>query len=151
MGDHLIRPAAPEFNGNDFEHTWIWGRQGGRITFWEPMITIDFFNEVRANVANNGWYNGALYLGMEVDTTEGNGIIVPISGLTTADGDPITQEEAGLYPTSFRLDLSRVGSSSNRQEWQEWKKRQDGQEPPPVRRAATTNHSFYEPSAKALQ
>lgn len=103
MGNHLIRPAAPEFNGSPFTHTWIWGSQGGRISFWEPMITVAFLEMVRTNAANVGWYNGLVYLGKEVMTTEGTGIEVPISGLTTASGDPLTQAKAGLYPTSYRI------------------------------------------------
>ena len=51
-----------------------------------------------------------LYLGSEVSTTKGDGVIVPISGLTTAQGDPITQEKAVCYPTSYRFcTTKRVG------------------------------------------
>ena len=42
MGDHLLDPTGPEFNGEPFTYTWIFGRYGGKITFYEPMITRDF-------------------------------------------------------------------------------------------------------------
>lgn len=66
------------------------------------MITAAFFDTVRDEHDNTGWYDTA-YGGKEVKTTEGNGIEVPISGLTTTEGDPITQAQDGMYPTSYRI------------------------------------------------
>jgi len=39
MGNHLVDPASPEFNGKLFTRTWLYGTYDGEITFYEPMIT----------------------------------------------------------------------------------------------------------------
>jgi hypothetical protein len=39
MGNHLIDPTSPEFNGQAFTRTWLYGAYDGEITFYEPMIT----------------------------------------------------------------------------------------------------------------
>lgn len=39
MGNHFIDPTSPEFNGETFTRTFIYGAYDGRITFYEPMIT----------------------------------------------------------------------------------------------------------------
>lgn len=41
MGNHLIDPTSPEFNGQPFTRTWLYGAYDGKITFYEPMITKD--------------------------------------------------------------------------------------------------------------
>ena len=45
MGNHLIDTTSPEFGKppRKFTHTWIFGAYDGRITFYEPMITHEFF------------------------------------------------------------------------------------------------------------
>jgi hypothetical protein len=45
MGNHLIDTTAPEFAKppKKFTHTWIFGAYDGRISFYEPMITREFF------------------------------------------------------------------------------------------------------------
>lgn len=45
MGNHLINTQAPELAGEPFTHTWIYGTYGGRLTFYEPMITTAFLEE----------------------------------------------------------------------------------------------------------
>ncbi len=42
MGNHLIDPKAPEFNGVPFTHTWIYGVYEGRVTFYEEMVTVAY-------------------------------------------------------------------------------------------------------------
>lgn len=43
MGDHLLdRKHSPEFNGQPFTRTWIWGVYDAKITFMEPMITVAY-------------------------------------------------------------------------------------------------------------
>lgn len=42
MGEHLVDPTAPEFQGEAFTHTFIWGAYEGDLTFYEPMVTIDY-------------------------------------------------------------------------------------------------------------
>lgn len=43
MGDHMIDRTAPEWNGGQFIETWMFGKYEGKLTFWEPMITVDYF------------------------------------------------------------------------------------------------------------
>lgn len=54
MGEHLVDLSAPEFNGEDFTHTLIWGAYDpalldgagdgvGELAFVEPMVTQEFF------------------------------------------------------------------------------------------------------------
>ncbi len=45
MGNHLIDVRTPELADppkRGFTHTWIYGAYDGRITFYEPMITLAF-------------------------------------------------------------------------------------------------------------
>jgi hypothetical protein len=39
MGNHLIDVTSPEFNGQPFTRTWIYGAFDGAVTFYEPMMT----------------------------------------------------------------------------------------------------------------
>jgi hypothetical protein len=39
MGMHFVDIASPEFNGQPFSSTFIWGFHGGQQAFIEPMIT----------------------------------------------------------------------------------------------------------------
>lgn len=47
MGNHLIDSRTPEFGKPPapFTHTWIYGAYNGRITFYEPMITLAFLRQ----------------------------------------------------------------------------------------------------------
>lgn len=51
MGNHLIDSRTPELGEPPvpFTHTWIYGAFDGRITFYEPMITLAFLKQ-RPNV-----------------------------------------------------------------------------------------------------
>lgn len=42
MGSHWVDSLAPEFNGQPFASTFIYGSYNGRVTFVEPMITKAF-------------------------------------------------------------------------------------------------------------
>jgi hypothetical protein len=42
MGNHLIDDTSPEFKGNKFTRTWIYGVYNGRVTFYEEMVTRDY-------------------------------------------------------------------------------------------------------------
>ena len=42
MGNHLIDLTGPEFNKQPFTRTWIYGVHGGRVTFYEEMVTRSF-------------------------------------------------------------------------------------------------------------
>ncbi|WP_254536740.1 hypothetical protein [Halomarina litorea] len=69
MGEHLVDPRAPEFNGQPFTHTFIWGAwepdgrgvpdgEGphytgdgvGELTFMEPMATVAFLRDLDGTV-----------------------------------------------------------------------------------------------------
>jgi len=41
MGMHYVNLQAPEFNGQPFTHTFIYGAYRGAITFVEPMVTTE--------------------------------------------------------------------------------------------------------------
>jgi hypothetical protein len=38
MGNHLVDPAAPEFQGEPFTRAWIYGSYDGRVIFYEEMV-----------------------------------------------------------------------------------------------------------------
>jgi hypothetical protein len=42
MGNHWIDPQAPELNGQPFTTTFLYGSYDGKVTFMEPMITVDY-------------------------------------------------------------------------------------------------------------
>ena len=41
-GTHYSNPAAPEFNGEPFTNTFIYGFFEGQMTFYEPMVTLSY-------------------------------------------------------------------------------------------------------------
>jgi hypothetical protein len=42
MGNHLIDLTSPEFHGQKFTRTMIYGSYDGKITFYEEMLTLDY-------------------------------------------------------------------------------------------------------------
>jgi hypothetical protein len=42
MGAHWLDLLAPEFNGQPFTRTFIWGSYDGEFNFFEPMITTEY-------------------------------------------------------------------------------------------------------------
>jgi hypothetical protein len=65
MGAHWVDLTSGEFNGQPFTQTFIYGSYDGQVTFYEPMITLDFLknnsNYERsipqpAKVQKTGWY-----------------------------------------------------------------------------------------------
>ena len=42
MGTHWADLLAPEFNGQTFTRTYIWGSFDGKVIFFEPMITVAY-------------------------------------------------------------------------------------------------------------
>ena len=42
MGNHLIDVGGPEFQGEPFTRTWIYGAYDGRVTFWEEMVSLAY-------------------------------------------------------------------------------------------------------------
>ncbi len=51
-GNHLVDLTSPEWNGQPFTWTWIYGAYDGRLTFWEPMIANSYF-ETKPSVCND--------------------------------------------------------------------------------------------------
>lgn len=65
MGAHWVDPTSGEFNGQIFTQTFIYGSYNGKVTFYEPMITLDFLKNNNnyqrsipqpAKVQKSGWY-----------------------------------------------------------------------------------------------
>ena len=65
MGAHWMDATASEFSGKTFTETFLFGSFDGKVTFYEPMITLDFLkkstNYVRdipqpAKVQKSSWY-----------------------------------------------------------------------------------------------
>lgn len=42
MGAHWVDVLSPEFMGQPFTHTFIYGSYDGEVTFLEPMVTLEF-------------------------------------------------------------------------------------------------------------
>jgi len=42
MGNHLLDPTTPEFHGEPFKRTWIYGVYDGRVIFYEEMVALSF-------------------------------------------------------------------------------------------------------------
>ena len=42
MGNHWIDPKSKEFQGKEFDTTFLYGSYDGKTAFWEPMITTKF-------------------------------------------------------------------------------------------------------------
>lgn len=45
MGKHWVDSTSPELNGQPFTQTFIYGTYNGKVTFYEPMITLDFLKD----------------------------------------------------------------------------------------------------------
>ncbi len=80
MGVHWIDAFSPEMNGQPFDETFILGYYRGKMTFYEPMITVDFLqnldgvytSEIRqaADVQRHGMYYPTQYR-IEYNAREG--------------------------------------------------------------------------------
>ncbi len=46
MGNHMLDGTAPELAGEPFTQTWIFGTWDGAISFFEPMITMDYLQQL---------------------------------------------------------------------------------------------------------
>ena len=46
MGNHLLDPNNHEFHGQDFTHMFIYGVWDSEITFYEPMITVEWIKSI---------------------------------------------------------------------------------------------------------
>ena len=65
MGSHWVDVTSSELNGKPFTETFIYGSFNGEVTFYEPMITLEFLKNqkkyeraipVPAKFQETGWY-----------------------------------------------------------------------------------------------
>jgi hypothetical protein len=65
MGKHWSDVTSKEFNGQPFDYTFIYGSYNGKFTFYEPMVTLAFFQSKKsfsavikqaAKVERQGYY-----------------------------------------------------------------------------------------------
>lgn len=92
MGMHYLPTQAPEFNGEPFTHTLIYGFYQGELAFVEPMFTVDFLEnqpDVTASVPQPDAYQKSGYYPMQYivrhDADEG-AYIITLADLTYREG-----------------------------------------------------------------
>jgi hypothetical protein len=56
MGNHLVDQSGPEWQGQPFMRTFVYGAYNARISFLEPMISLAFLNQVRSGQSPSGCY-----------------------------------------------------------------------------------------------
>ena len=92
MGVHWFDPKAPEFNGQKFTDTFIYGFYHGRMTFMEPMATAafissrpDFKIQIKQPLSfqKNGYYPTVEHLYYDASSKE---YTVALEGLKYATG-----------------------------------------------------------------
>jgi hypothetical protein len=92
--NHSIDETSAEFNGGDFTHTWIYGTQAGEVSFWESMITVEYFLQLKDAT------------GPFVDANSGNvthdGTIAKMT--KEINGIPPKAPVAGYYPTKYTVE-----------------------------------------------
>jgi hypothetical protein len=49
MGSHWVDPEGPEFHGQPFTKTFIYGSYNGKVVFYEPMVSLAHLKEHRTN------------------------------------------------------------------------------------------------------
>lgn len=101
MGNHLIDPTGPEFNGEPFTRTWIYGTYDGRITFYEEMVTRAFLMEKHSEcfdiksppaVAVRGYYPTASCYGFDPETGEYTVSLSRFMLREASPAEPVPQE-----------------------------------------------------------
>lgn len=88
MGVHWIDPTSPEFTGQTFSKTFLFGSWDGKVTFAEPMITKAYL-ETRPDVtqplpvaqqyATPGWYPTSYTVRWDAASKQ---YLIALSGLT---------------------------------------------------------------------
>jgi quercetin dioxygenase-like cupin family protein len=81
QGIHWVAGETPEFAGEVFDQTFIFGSYAGDVNFWEPMITRDFFESLSS---------------ARQVTTE----------TTYRIDQPTRFKEAGYYPLEYGIDYN---------------------------------------------
>lgn len=94
MGNHLIDPTGPEFNGEQWTRNWIFGTYDGEITFYEEMVTLaylksrpDTCNPVKSPpaVGLGGFYPGLSCIRYDAATDT---YTVSMEGFSYREADP---------------------------------------------------------------
>lgn len=67
MGNHLIDPRTFGSTGRRPTHTFIYGSWAGRVSFFEPMITLAYLEDLRAGRAQSGCHDIPQPLAFELD------------------------------------------------------------------------------------
>ncbi len=93
MGNHMIDLTSPVFAGEHFSHTWIWGVWDGDITYYEPMITLEFLKSLKQK---------------------------ELGKVCKAVSMPEAVSEPGLYPTTYCMRYV-PGNDVYRISLEEWK------------------------------
>ncbi len=87
MGEHLYNAGDPQYNGGAFGNTFVYGHFQGNLIFMEPMITVPYFEQLRAG--------------------EGNSEMGQLDGVDRTDrrelNSPERFHEAGEYPTEYTV------------------------------------------------
>ncbi len=88
MGTHWTDPSSPEFNGQPFTRTFIYGSWDGTFTFFEPMFTTAFFAgkpavatvslKLPSRYAQPGSYPTSYKVGFDASTKE---YVIALTGL----------------------------------------------------------------------
>lgn len=88
MGTHWTDPSSPEFNGQPFTRTFVYGSWDGAFTFYEPMFTKAFLDTKPAVAAASiklpskyavpGLYPTAYKVGFDESSKE---FVIALSGL----------------------------------------------------------------------
>ena len=78
-----------------FTHTWIFGIQAGRLSFWEPMVTLAYFLQVA-----DGTLLSDANKGVVVTNDDGTTVTVPIN-------IPPAAPEAGFFPQKYSISYSK--------------------------------------------
>lgn len=76
MGNHLVDRTGPEWNGEPFTHTFIYGTWDREVTFYEPMVTHEWFSGLVDGTREDGCFDMKL---------------------------PQAWQESGWYPTRYCL------------------------------------------------
>ena len=102
MGNHLIPVTSSEFQeGGSFTHTWIYGVEGGNLSFWEPMITVEYLEWLASLNPNEEAPpedpNGGIISFADHENTM---VHVPIPL-------PSATPQGGMYPSAYKIHYHR--------------------------------------------
>lgn len=77
MGKHFIDVTSPELNGQPFTQTFVYGGYDGKVTFYEPMITLAFLKTTTAferTIPQPAKYSRAGYYPTKMGITKHDGV-----------------------------------------------------------------------------